>query len=68
MQCGSWPSAYALDGERGQQLRLLKRVLERMPQAKDVREQVAYLEPAAPRADELRARPPNEFLAPLGSG
>jgi tetratricopeptide (TPR) repeat protein/transglutaminase-like putative cysteine protease len=55
-------NAYALNGERDQQLNLLKRVLERMPQAKDVREQVAHLEPAAPRTDELRARPAAEFL------
>jgi transglutaminase-like putative cysteine protease len=34
-----------------------------MPQAKDVREHVARIEPAATRTDELRARPPSEFLA-----
>ncbi|MGA2449531.1 MAG: DUF3857 domain-containing protein [Polyangiaceae bacterium] len=56
-------NAYALNGERDQQLKLLKRVLDRMPQAKDVREHVAHIELAAPRTDELRARPPAEFLA-----
>jgi tetratricopeptide (TPR) repeat protein len=56
-------STYALGGERGEQLRLLKRVLELMPQAKDVRDEVAHIVPAAPRADEQYARPADEFLA-----
>jgi transglutaminase-like putative cysteine protease len=34
-----------------------------MPQAKDVREQVAHIEPARPRPDERFARPSGEFLA-----
>jgi tetratricopeptide (TPR) repeat protein len=54
---------YSLAGERGEQLRLLKRVLEIMPQAKDVRDEVAHIAPAAPRPDEQYARPPAEFLA-----
>jgi tetratricopeptide (TPR) repeat protein len=53
---------YAIAGERGEQLRLLKRVLELMPQAKDVRDEVAHIVPAAPRPDEQYARPPEEFL------
>jgi transglutaminase-like putative cysteine protease/Tfp pilus assembly protein PilF len=57
---------YALGGERGEQLRLLKRVLELMPQARDVREEVAHIEPAAPRPDEHYARPASEFLAARG--
>ncbi|MBV9949635.1 MAG: DUF3857 domain-containing protein, partial [Myxococcales bacterium] len=56
-------TACALDGQRDEQLRLLKRVLELMPQANDVREQVAHIEPAKPRPDELYARPAAEFLA-----
>jgi transglutaminase-like putative cysteine protease len=34
-----------------------------LPQAKDVREHLAHLEPAKPRADEAYARPKEEFLA-----
>ena len=34
-----------------------------MPQAKDVRDEVAHIEPAAPRPDEQYARPSEEFLA-----
>ena len=56
-------TAYALNGERDQELKLLKRVVERMPQAKDVREHIAHIEPAAAREDELRARPSDEFLS-----
>ncbi len=56
-------TVYALGGERDEQLQLLKRILELMPQAKDVREYVAHLEPAPPRPDELYARPASEFLA-----
>jgi cellulose synthase operon protein C len=54
---------YAIAGERGEQLRLLKRVLELMPQAKEVRDEVAHIVPAAPRPDEQYARPAPEFLA-----
>jgi transglutaminase-like putative cysteine protease/Flp pilus assembly protein TadD len=56
-------TAYAIDGKRDEQLRLLKRVLELMPQAKDVRDEVAHIEPAKPRPDEGYARPSAEFLA-----
>jgi tetratricopeptide (TPR) repeat protein len=56
-------TTYAMGGERDAQLQLLKRVLELMPQAKDVRDQVAHLAPAPPRPDEQYARPASEFLA-----
>jgi tetratricopeptide (TPR) repeat protein len=56
-------SVCALTGQRDEQVRLLKRVLELMPQAKDVREELAHIEPAQPRPDELYARPAAEFLA-----
>jgi transglutaminase-like putative cysteine protease len=56
-------TAYAVAGRRDDQLRVLKGVLELMPQAKDVRDEVAHIVPAAPRADEQYARAPAEFLA-----
>src|ERR1019366_7636234 len=56
-------NVYAVAGERGEQLRLLKRVLKLMPQAKDVRDEVAHIVPASPRPDEQYARPSAEFLA-----
>jgi transglutaminase-like putative cysteine protease len=56
-------TAYALAGQREEQLRVLKGILELMPQAKDVRDEVAHIVPAAPRADEQYARPAAEFLA-----
>src|SRR5258708_27019603 len=56
-------TAYAVGGARDEQLRLLKHVLELMPQAKDVRDELAHIEPAAPRPDEEYTRPPAEFLA-----
>jgi tetratricopeptide (TPR) repeat protein len=56
-------TAYALAGEQDEELHLLKRVLELMPQAKDVRDQVAHIEPAKPKPDEQYARPASEFLA-----
>ena len=59
-------AAHALAGERDEQLRLLKRVIELMPQAKDVRDEVAHIEPAKPRPDEGYARPAAEFLAARG--
>ena len=59
-------TVYALFGERDERLRLLKRVLELMPQAKDVREEVAHIEPAPPKPDEQYARPASEFLAERG--
>lgn len=54
---------YGLNGQRDEQVGLLRRVLELMPQAKDVREEVAHLGPATVRPDERFARPPPEFLA-----
>ncbi len=59
-------TAYALAGENEERLRLLKRVVELMPQAKEVRDEVAHLEPAKPRPDEQYARPAAEFLAQRG--
>jgi transglutaminase-like putative cysteine protease/predicted Zn-dependent protease len=59
-------TTYAIGGERDEQLRLLKHVLELMPQAKDVRDEVSHIEPAAPRPDEQYARPAAEFLARRG--
>jgi tetratricopeptide (TPR) repeat protein len=63
----SLAGVYALAGQRDEQLRLLKRVLEIMPQAKEVRDEVAHITPAAPRPDELYARPAQEFLAARGA-
>ena len=60
-------TTYSLGGARDEQLRLLKRVLELTPQAKDVRDEVSHIEPAAPRPDELYARPAAEFLARQGA-
>jgi tetratricopeptide (TPR) repeat protein len=59
-------TTYAIGGARDEQLRLLKRVLELMPQSKEVRDEVAHIEPAAPRPDEQYARPATEFLARRG--
>ena len=59
-------TVYALSGERDERLRLLKRVLELVPQAKDVREEVTHIEPAPPKPDEQYARPASEFLAERG--
>ncbi len=56
-------TTYAIAGQRDEQLRLLKRVLELMPQSKEVRDEVAHIEPAVPRPDEQYARPAAEFLA-----
>ena len=55
-------AVYSLAGDRDEQLHLLKRVLELMPQANDVRDEVAHIEPARPRPDEQFARPASEFL------
>ncbi len=52
-----------LVGDRAEQVRLLKRIVEVMPQAKETREELAHLGPVTPRADEAYARPPAEFLA-----
>jgi transglutaminase-like putative cysteine protease len=52
-----------LVGDRPEQIRLLKRIIELVPQAKETREELAHLGPVAPRADERYARPPEEFLA-----
>jgi tetratricopeptide (TPR) repeat protein len=60
-------TTYSLGGARDEQLRLLKRVLELTPQAKEVRDEVAHIEPAAPRPDEQYAHPSAEFLARRGA-
>jgi transglutaminase-like putative cysteine protease len=52
-----------LVGDGAEQLRLLKRIVELMPQAKEVREELEHLGPIKPAADERYARPPGEFLA-----
>jgi transglutaminase-like putative cysteine protease/Tfp pilus assembly protein PilF len=51
-----------LAGDRKEQIRLLKRIIELMPQAKETREELAHLGPVTPRPDERYARPPEEFL------
>ncbi len=56
-------TTYSVAGNHDEQLRLLKRVLELMPQAKDVRDELSHIEPTAPRPDEQYARPAQEFLA-----
>jgi tetratricopeptide (TPR) repeat protein/transglutaminase-like putative cysteine protease len=59
--------AYGVMGRSEEQLRLMRRILELKPQDKDVREYVAHTEPAKPRADEVYARKPEEFLAQRGA-
>jgi tetratricopeptide (TPR) repeat protein len=55
-------AVYSLAGERDEELRLLKRVLELMPQAKDVRDQIAHIEPTRARPEEQYLRSASEFL------
>jgi tetratricopeptide (TPR) repeat protein len=59
-------TAYSLTGERDEQVRLLQRVMDLMPQAKDVRDELSHIAPSPPRPDEAYARPPAEFLAQRG--
>ncbi|MDB4995182.1 MAG: Cell division protein FtsK, partial [Myxococcaceae bacterium] len=59
----SLADAYGLQGQKDEQLKLLRQILTLKPQAKEVREYVANMEPARPRADEVYARPSTEFLA-----
>ncbi len=54
--------AYGVLGRRDDQLRLLRQLLVLRPQAKEVREYLANLEPEKPRPDEAYARPAEEFL------
>ena len=56
-------TVYGVGGEREEQLRLLNRVLELSPQAKDVREEVSHVGAPTARPDEQFARPSSEFLA-----
>jgi tetratricopeptide (TPR) repeat protein len=49
-------------GERDEQLRLLRRILELRPQAKDIREYVEHILPEEPKADEAYAWAPERFL------
>jgi cellulose synthase operon protein C len=58
---------YAIAGQQDEQVKLLRQVVILLPQAKDVREYLAHLEPARPRADEVYARPKEEFLAKRGA-
>ncbi len=60
-------SAYGVGGERDEQLGLLRRILTLMPHAKDVRDELSHLGPAAVREDEAYARPAPEFLANRGA-
>ncbi len=54
---------YGLVGDRGEQARLLKRIIELVPQAKETRDELAHLGPVTPSPDERFARPSGEFLA-----
>ncbi|MGH7269937.1 MAG: DUF3857 domain-containing protein, partial [Polyangiaceae bacterium] len=54
---------YSLVGQREEQVHQLARVLELMPQAKDVRDELAHVAPAPPRPDEQYTHPATEFLA-----
>jgi transglutaminase-like putative cysteine protease len=58
---------YGLDGHHDERLRLLSRVLDLMPQSKEVRDELTHMGPAAPRPDEQYARPAQEFLAARGA-
>src|SRR5690606_4669100 len=49
-------------GQRDEQLRLLRSILALGPQAKDVREYVEHVEPEEPRADEAYAWKPEQVL------
>jgi tetratricopeptide (TPR) repeat protein/transglutaminase-like putative cysteine protease len=53
---------YGMAGQRDEQTKLLREIVNLLPQAKDVREYLAHLEPSKPRADEAFARPSSEFL------
>ncbi len=58
---------YGLGGEQDERLRLLRRVLDLMPQSKEVRDELTHMGPPAARPDERYARPPEEFLAARGA-
>jgi cellulose synthase operon protein C len=58
---------YGLGGEHDERLRLLRRVLDLMPQSKEVRDELTHIGPPTPRPDEQYARPPQEFLAARGA-
>lgn len=49
-------------GNRTEQLRLLRRIVEIRPQAKDVAEYLSQIEPEAAKQDEAYAWAPDEFL------
>ncbi|HWL84929.1 MAG TPA: DUF3857 domain-containing protein [Polyangiaceae bacterium] len=59
--------AQALGGHPEEQQKLLRQVLLLKPQAKEVREYLAHLEPTKPRPDESYTRPSKEFLARSGA-
>jgi cellulose synthase operon protein C len=54
------------DGDRDEQLKLLRQILAVSPQAKEVREYVEHIEPPKPRADEAYAWAPERFLGMRG--
>ena len=53
---------YGDEGNRDEQLKLLRQILSLSPQAKDIREYVEHIEPPKPRADEAYAWAPDKFL------
>lgn len=53
---------YGEEGNREEQLKLLRQILKLSPQDKDVREYVEHIEPPKPRADEAYAWAPERFL------
>ncbi len=59
--------AYAMNGNQNDQVTLLRHILELKPQSKDVRDYLAHLEPAKPKADEVYAVPSKDFLAKRGA-
>ncbi len=54
--------AYGIDNKKDDQLRLLRQILVLKPQAKEVREYLANMEPSKPRPDEVYAISPDVFL------
>ena len=53
---------HAEDGNRNEQVGLLEQVLELQPQSEQVREYLAHMQPAEPRADEAYAWESDAFL------
>jgi predicted Zn-dependent protease/transglutaminase-like putative cysteine protease len=63
----SLADVYGEAGQADEQVKLLKSIVELLPQSKDVRDYLAHLEPSKPRADEAYARPAAEFLSLRGA-